>query len=137
MTTKGLAGLPIVLDCEGVSRAVSRDAYLRGVIQAAYMANSRAVVSAATLVEAMHPRIDRAAFRWTVSRLLVAPVTRELAACASDLLAEAGRHGHQYALDAMVAATALGLVGHPTIYTSDPDDIRALVGKRATIVALR
>ncbi|MCL2787658.1 MAG: hypothetical protein FWD59_04080 [Micrococcales bacterium] len=127
---------PVVLDGEGLSRAIGKDAYLRGVIHAAHASRARAVVSAVTLVEVTHPRMDRDAFHWTLSRLSVIPVTRELAVAASRLLDDAGLHGHQHAINAMMCATALSLPGDPTIYTSDPGDIRALVKGKATIVPL-
>jgi len=56
---------------------------------------------------------------------------------AADLLIAAGRHGHKDALDAIVCATALDLPDLTTIFTSDPDDITALVGSKAAVVPLR
>ncbi len=135
--SRGLATGLVVLDCEGLARAVLRDMYLRAVIEEAAAARTPVAVSAVTLVEAVHPKIDRAALRWTVSRLVVVPVSQEIAAVATDLLAQAGRHGHEHALDALVCATALSRPGHPTIYTSDPGDMRTLVASRATVVPLR
>ena len=126
----------MVLDCEGLARAVRRDVYMRAVIEEAAAARTPVAVSTVTLVEAVHPKIDRAALRWTVSRLAVVPVSQDISAVASDLLAQTGRHGHDHALDALVCATALSRPGHPTIYTSDAGDIRALVGSRATVVPL-
>ena len=100
------------------------------------MNSEPAVVSAATLVEVIHPKINRAAFRWTMSRVRVEPVTREIAEAAAGLLNQVGLHGHTNAIDAIVAATALALPGWATIFTSDPDDLRRLVGNRATVVPL-
>jgi hypothetical protein len=60
-----------------------------------------------TLVEVIHPGINRAALDWTFSRLVIEPVTEVLARHAAALLAETGRHGHQHAIDAVVCATAL------------------------------
>lgn len=100
------------------------------------MDGTPAVVSAATLIEVTYPKMNRAGFDWAISRLTVLPVTKDLAKFASELLAAAGLHGHKYALDAIVAATALQVGGQPFIFTSDPDDIRKLVGKRASIVPL-
>ena len=134
--SRGLATGLVVLDCEGLARAARRDLYLRAVIEEAAAARTPVAISAVTLVEAMYPKIDRAALRWTVSRLVVVPATQEIAAVASDLLAHTDRHGHEHALDALVCATALSRPGHPTIYTSGPGDMRALVGSRATVVPL-
>ncbi|MFE9002436.1 hypothetical protein ACFYOY_09885 [Streptomyces sp. NPDC007875] len=62
----------------------------------------RVVVSVLTLVEAHHRRVNSARFRWLVSRLTVEPVTEDIGRAAIDLLVEAGLHGHQNAIDAVV-----------------------------------
>lgn len=128
--------MTLVLDCEGLARAVRRDRELTGWLAAARAADERVITSAVTLVEAMHPRIDRAAFEWTVSRLTVEPVTVELARRAAFLLAQAGRHGHLQAIDAILAATALAASGPTTILTSDPGDLTALCGDRVEVIKL-
>ena len=134
--TGALTG-PVVLDAEGLSRAVHRDPYLQDVVDTALRAKVPVVASAATLVEVARARPGLAALRWTVSRFRVVPVSKELAQVAAGLLVDSGLSGHDWALDAMVAATALGLPGRPTVYTSDPDDLRLLLGNRARIVSLR
>jgi hypothetical protein len=55
---------------------------------------------------------------------------------AAALLADANRHGHQHAIDAMVSATALSAPGPVTVLTSDPADLIALCGGRVTVVSL-
>lgn len=68
---------------------------------------------------------------WTLSRLTVEPVTKDLAQRASDLLKSAGLHGHKYAIEAMVAATAITTSDKPAqVLTSDPDDLEKLLGER-------
>ncbi|WP_245616886.1 hypothetical protein [Amycolatopsis taiwanensis] len=94
------------------------------------------ITSAATLVEVIHPRINRPAFEWTVSRIVVEPVTEPIARQAASLLAKAGLHGHQYAIDAMLSATALAAAGPATILTSDPDDLVKLCGSAATVIKI-
>jgi len=136
VTRPEITGRPVVLDSEGLSRAVARDTYLAAVVKAARDDRCPVVVSAMTVVETVHPATDQAALRWTLSRLTVAPVTDDIAADATRLLISTGRHGHQPAVDAVVCATALRLPGRPIIYTSDPDDIRRLVDGRATVVPL-
>jgi predicted nucleic acid-binding protein len=131
------AGQPVVLDSEGLARAVLRDVYMRAVIQEARDSLSPVIVSAATLVEVVHPKTDEAALNWTLSTLTVESVSKDVALRAARLLKTARLHGHRAAIDAMVCATALQAGTMPTIYTSDPDDIRALVGKQAVIVPLR
>jgi len=128
---------PIVLNSEGLSRAIRRDTYIRGVIETARNDRSPVVISAASIVEVVHPRINRAALAWTRSRLDVIPVSEVIANRAAELLIAADMHGHKHAIDAIVCATALELGGHPTIFTSDPSDIQRLVEKRASVVPLR
>jgi predicted nucleic acid-binding protein len=94
------------------------------------------VTSAATLVEVIHPRLNRAAFEWTLSRIVVQPVTEDLARQAARLLGDAGLHGHRHALDALLAATALSSPGPALVLTSDPDDIEKLCGDRAAAVKI-
>jgi hypothetical protein len=43
----------------------------------------------------------------------VEPLTKDLARQASGLLKSAGLHGHKYAIDAMVAATAIAATDKP------------------------
>ncbi|MCL2468356.1 MAG: hypothetical protein FWF02_07740 [Micrococcales bacterium] len=136
MTGPGIFGRPIVLDCEGLSRAVARDTYLVGVIKAARDSRCPVVVSAITLVEAVHAKSNQAALQWTLSRLTVEPVSEQIAADAAALLSRAGLHGHQHAIDAVVCATAMSLPGRPLLYTSDPD-LDLLLDGQATVVALR
>jgi predicted nucleic acid-binding protein len=124
----------LVLDSEGLAKAVLRDRELTTWLAVARAADERVIISAATLVEVMHPRINRPAFDWVISRLSIEPVTAEIARQAGVLLDQAGCHGHKYAIDAMVAATALSARGPTTVLTSDPDDIAMLCGHRVTVV---
>lgn len=89
---------------------------------------------AATLVEVVHPRINRPALEWTLSRLIVEPVTESIARRAAGLLADTGLHGHKYAIDAMLSATALATPGPITILTSGPEDLAALFGAHVTVI---
>ena len=97
-------------------------------------ADMRVITSAATLVEVVHPRINRPALEWTLSRLVVEPVSEAIARDASALLAEAGLHGHKYAIDAILTATALAAPGPVTVLTSDPDDLTVLSRHRLTAI---
>jgi predicted nucleic acid-binding protein len=129
-------GGTLVLDSEGLAKAVQHDRDVTGWLALARLDDVRVVASAATLVEVMHPRLNRPALEWTLSRIVVEPVTEALARHASALLADAGRHGHRYAIDAMVAATALAGHAPVTILTSDPEDLQVLCGARATLVKI-
>lgn len=125
----------LVLDSEGLAKAVQRDREVHEWLTAARDADLPVVTSAAVLVEVIHPRINDAALKWTLSRLRVEPVTQALAQSATALLRGAGLHGHKYAIDAMLSATALALPGRVTILTSDVEDIEMLTAEHARVVA--
>lgn len=120
-----------MLDCEGLSKAVRKDRATMARLAQARIDGLRVIASAATLVEARDPRMDHARFDWAVSRLVVEPVTEDVARAASRLLAEHGLHGHQHAIDAMVAATAHAAPAPRIILTSDPGDMTLLCGEGA------
>ncbi|MEE4494576.1 type II toxin-antitoxin system VapC family toxin [Streptomyces sp. BE230] len=127
-------GGTLVLDSEGLAKAVLRDRAVTTWLALARADDLRVVTSAATLVEVTHPSINRPALEWTLSRLVVEPITESVARHASVLLDSAGLHGHTYAIDAMLAATALASPGPVTVLTSDPDDLMALCGSRITVI---
>jgi predicted nucleic acid-binding protein len=129
-------GGTLVLDSEGLAKAVLRDRTVTAWLALARADDLRVITSAATLVEVVHPRINRPALEWTLSRLVVEPVTEPIARHAATLLADAGLHGHKYAIDAMLSATTLAAPGPVTILTSDPEDLMALCGGRATVIKI-
>ncbi len=68
-----------------------------------------------------------------LSRVGVLPVTAELGRRAGELLGAAGLSGHRCAIDAIdavVAAPALGLPRPVVVLTSDPDDLNQLVDEQ-------
>jgi hypothetical protein len=71
----------------------------------------------ARLSVALNPRLA------TLSRIVLEPVTEPIARHSAALLAEAGVHGHTYAIDAMLCATSLAAPGPGTELTSDPEDL--------------
>ncbi|MFD7337371.1 type II toxin-antitoxin system VapC family toxin [Streptomyces violascens] len=123
----------LILDSEGLAKAVQRDREVHEWLTAARDADLPVVTSAAVLVEVIHPRINDAALKWTLSRLRVEPVTQAIAQSAAALLRTAGLHGHKYAIDAMLCATALAHPGRITILTSDVEDIAMLTNDYARI----
>lgn len=116
----------LVLDSEGLAKAVQRDREVHEWLTAARDADLPVITSAAVLVEVIHPKINDTALKWTLSRLRVEPVTQAIAQSAATLLRAAGLHGHKYAIDAMLCATALAHPGRVTILTSDVEDIAML-----------
>jgi predicted nucleic acid-binding protein len=126
----------LVLDCEGLSKLVGRDPTLTAWLVAAEADDLRVVTSSVTLVEARDPKVGQARFDFAVSRVNVVPPTEAVARRASKLLAAAGVHGHKYALDAIVAATALASPSPVTVLTSDPEDLLMLCGGLARVVRI-
>ncbi|MFE5908526.1 PIN domain-containing protein [Streptomyces wedmorensis] len=125
----------LILDSEGLTKAVQRDREVHEWLTAARDADLPVITSAAVLVEVIHPRINDAALKWTLSRLRVEPVPQALAPSAAGLLRAAGLHGHKYAIDAMLCATAIAQPGRVTILTSDVEDIAVLTGDHPCVTA--
>ncbi|MEU9290667.1 DNA-binding protein [Streptomyces sp. NPDC048275] len=129
-----VSGGTLVLDSEGLAKAVLRDRTVTAWLVLARADDLQVMTSAATLVKVVHPRINRPALEWPLSRLVVEPLTEPLARHAAALLADAGLHGHKYAIDAMLGATGLAAPGPVTILTSDPEDLTALCSGRITVI---
>ena len=126
----------LILDSEGLAKAVARDRDVADWLALARADDLRVIVSSVTLVEVMHPRINRSALEWTLSRVVIDPVTEEIARHASVLLSVARLRGHKYAIDATVAATALAAHDPVTVLTSDPEDLIALCGNHVTVIKI-
>jgi hypothetical protein len=129
-------GGTLILDSEGLAKAVRRDREVTAWLALARADDLRVVTSAATLVEVMHPDLKRPALEWTLSRIVVEPVTEAVARQAAALLGNAGLHGHKYAIDAMLSATALDSPDPVTILTLDPEDLRLLCGRHPTLIKI-
>ncbi|MFW6724872.1 type II toxin-antitoxin system VapC family toxin [Streptomyces sp. MAR4 CNY-716] len=127
----------LVLDSEGLSLLVRDDRTMVARVAAAAKHDARVLVSSVTLVEARSPATAQARFDWTVSRLKVEPVSEPIARHASKLLAAAKLHGHRYAIDAIVCATALSQAGPVSVLTSDVEDVRTLVADHPRLTAIK
>ncbi|MFJ9809410.1 DNA-binding protein [Streptomyces sp. NPDC101158] len=127
----------MILDSDGLAKAVQRDREVHEWLTAARDTDLPVITSAAVLAEVIHPKINDAALKWTLSRLRVEPVTQALAQSAATLLRAAGLHGHKYAIDAMLCATVTALVqpGRVTILTSDVEDITMLTTDHPRVTA--
>jgi predicted nucleic acid-binding protein len=126
----------VVLDSDGLSKWCASDARVTALVREAQDNDFRVVVSALTPTEAYVTRTRSERFRWHLSRLRVEPVTDEISFHAIDLLRDVGLHGHKYAIDAVVAATALRSEKPAIILTSDVDDLRRLCGTLVRVVAV-
>ncbi|MFJ9109446.1 type II toxin-antitoxin system VapC family toxin [Streptomyces sp. NPDC102283] len=123
----------LVLDSEALSKLSGRHRDMTVWLDVARTLDLLIVTSAATLAEARDPKIVQAAFDSAVSLTKVRPVTEEVARVASKLLAAEGLHGHKYAINAMLAATAHAEQGDVTVVSSDVDDLRRLCHPRIAI----
>lgn len=127
----------LLLDCEGLARLFLDQREIVEYLAVSRRRNTPVAISAATIVEADHDKVHPVRLDWVLSRLEIEPVTAEVARLASKLLRDAGNlHGHKFAIDAMVAATARRLPGQVTVLTSDPEDLTLLCGPGVRIVPL-
>jgi predicted nucleic acid-binding protein len=125
-----------VLDSEGLSRAALKHLPMAQRLNKAHRLRLPVLTSSMTLIEAYHDRIPVAAWRWVLSRIIVLPVTEDIANEATELLREARLHGHKHAIDAALAAIVRRQPGNVVVFTSDKDDMARLCGDRAIIKLL-
>jgi predicted nucleic acid-binding protein len=120
-------GGTLVLDSEGLSKLAAGDSRARAHLETALARRARVAVSAITLTEVLRGGPRDAVVHRVLSRITVVPVSPEVARQAGELLGATGLSGHRCAIDAVVAATALGLERPVALLTSDPDDMSRLV----------
>ncbi|WP_371625209.1 hypothetical protein OG245_22045 [Streptomyces sp. NBC_01116] len=125
-----------VLDSEALSRIALRDRTFTGILTKAHQSGIRVVTSSMTLIEAYHGKIRMPAWNWAMARVVVEPVTTDIADEAIRLLREAGLHGHTYAIDAALAAIANRQPGRTALFTSDVDDLAKLCRPRVQLRGL-
>jgi predicted nucleic acid-binding protein len=116
----------LFLDSQGLSLAADGDLMMSARLQDALLHDLRVATSVVTLVEAMNPQRRQPRWDFILSRVNVLDVTRPIADHAAELLRTAGLHGHKYAIDAMVAASAMAQPGPTKLVTSDIDDMSRL-----------
>jgi predicted nucleic acid-binding protein len=124
----------LVLDCEALSLAVRGDRMMIGRLDFALRGGAQVITTPMTLVEAYGAKIPERRWDWALSRMTVAELGREEARQARRLLADAGLHGHKYAIDAMLAVVAMQQRGQVTVLTSDPDDLTQLLPPRIIVM---
>jgi predicted nucleic acid-binding protein len=127
----------LALDSEGLSKLAAGDARARGYLQTAISRRARVTVSAITLAEVLRGGARDTKVHRVLSRISVLPVTPEIARHAGELLGETGLSGHRCAIDAVVAATALGLERPVLLLSSDPGDMSMLVEEPGRLKAER
>ncbi|MFJ1582134.1 DNA-binding protein [Streptomyces sp. NPDC088197] len=125
-----------VLDSEGLSAWVAQDRKALGLLKVFHEMGADLIISANTIVEVSHSRVNMPRLQWTLSRVKVEPVTEQTAKEAARPLKVAGLHGHKYAIDATVAEAALRQPGSVVLLTSDIDDMARLCGKQIGLISL-
>ncbi|WP_329177050.1 DNA-binding protein [Streptomyces sp. NBC_01477] len=126
----------VVLDSEGLSAGVAQDRKVLGLLKVFHEMGADLIISANTIVEVSHSRVDMPRLQWTLSRVKVEPVTEQAAKEAARLLKAAGLHGHKYAIETTVAEVALRQTGPVVLLASDIDDMARLCGKRIGLISL-
>ncbi|MEV0846154.1 PIN domain-containing protein [Streptomyces sp. NPDC049954] len=126
----------VVLDSEGLSAWVADDRTVSSMLRLARATEARIVISAATIIEVSHPRLNVPRFDYLLSGVRIEEVTAETARAAARLLKRTGLHGHKYAIDAIVAEAALRQPGPVAMLTSDTDDMGKLCGPQVRVVAV-
>ncbi|GAA2307154.1 PIN domain-containing protein [Streptomyces violaceusniger] len=116
-----------VLDSEALSQAVRGERRMIALLDLAAKGEVEVVTSPMTVIEAHDGRITERRWDWVLSRLQVADLGRDQARAARRLLADAGLHGHKYAIDAVLAVVAEERRGQVTVFTSDVDDLERLL----------
>ncbi|ASQ93760.1 PIN domain-containing protein [Streptomyces sp. 11-1-2] len=116
-----------VLDSEALSQAVRGERRMIALLDLAAKGEVEVVTSPMTVIEAHDGRITERRWDWVLSRLHVADLGRDQARAARRLLADAGLHGHKYAIDAVLAVVAKERRGQVTVFTSDVDDLERLL----------
>ena len=124
----------LVLDSQGLSLVIDDDSRVMAHLKVARQRGADVVVSAMTILEAVHPDVKRERFERVLSTLAKIPPSMEIIKSALGLLNGTGLRGHEHAIDAVVAATALRQQPPVVMLTSDPDDMRRLCGDFVEIV---
>lgn len=126
----------LVLDSEGLSKLLNDDEPVVSLISEARSRGMEVVISALTIIEAVHARTNKTRLNWILSGVRVISVGEEEARAASALLMGAGLPGHKYAIDAAVAEAALRQPRPVAVLTSDVDDMTKLCGNRVHIIGI-
>ncbi|ASU85743.1 hypothetical protein CDO52_25675 [Nocardiopsis gilva YIM 90087] len=116
-----------VLDSEALSQAVRGDRRMLTRFKLAAQREVELVTSPMTLIEACDGKTTEGRWNWVLSRVRVVAIGKEEARAAHRLLADAQLHGHEHAIDAVLAVIARQLKGEVTILTSDVGDLEKLV----------
>lgn len=136
-----LQSYSFVLDAEALSATAHAQAVMTGWLKAVRQSDSLLYVSAVTLAEVTDGTARDANVRRALNAMRVLPVSAEIGYEAGRLRRSASGTRHKLrdlTVDAVVAATALTLVGAVIVLTSDPDDLSLLLqGTSVRVEGLR
>lgn len=120
------AGPLLVLDAQALSLLADNHAGTVDLVEVSREDGYAATISVVTLAEQRRTGEAAARMRWLRSRLVVVPVSEQLADLAAGLLELAGLDGHSNVIDALVTATAASAYAPGRLLTADGSHIPAL-----------
>jgi predicted nucleic acid-binding protein len=123
---RGQLRATLILDAEGLVKLALGDHVALSLARDVHDRNGDVVTAATTLTEVLRGQPRDAAMHRVLNKITVVPVDERLGRAAGELLGRAGLSGHQHALDALLAAVALGQPRPIILLTSDPDDLGRL-----------
>jgi predicted nucleic acid-binding protein len=138
-----VAGLPaplggaLVLDADGIVKLASGDLRTRQRFEVARLRRGEVVTAASTLAEVLRGGPGDAALHRVLNRITVVPIDKSHGRAAGELLGRTGLSGHRCALDALLAAVALGQPRPVVLLTSDPADLGKLTEEPGRLAAER
>ncbi|MBF8187580.1 hypothetical protein ITP53_17930 [Nonomuraea sp. K274] len=120
------AGPLLVLDAQALSLLADNHADTVDLAEVSREDGYAATISVATLAEQRRTGQAAARMRWLRSRLVIVPVSEQLADLAAGLLECAGLDGHSNVIDALVTATAASTNAPGRLLTADGSHVPAL-----------
>lgn len=115
----------LVLDSEGLWAVARNDEVARAVLDISRKGGASVVVPAVVMAETLHGDQRDARANRAIKKLVVVPVTGEIARKAASLKRRSNMSGAAHTIDALVVAVAATL-GGGAVLTSDMDDINRL-----------
>jgi predicted nucleic acid-binding protein len=116
----------LVLDAEGIVKLADGDRLTLERARAAWRRDSEVMTVASALAEVLRGGPRDAKVHRVLKQITVVPVDKRVGRTAGELLGQVGLTGHKHALDALLAAVALGQPRPVLLLTSDPEDLRRL-----------
>ena len=119
-------GGTLVLDAEGLVKLSRGDPGALARAKKAHARGADVVTAATTLTEVLRGGPRDAPVHQVLRKVRVVAIDAAQARAAGELLGRTGMSGHRCALDALLAAVALGQPRPVVLFTSDTDDMARL-----------